>query len=87
MKPTIQNYQEFIKTHTKYSRSPSFNMDRHRFDCVIEFGVDIVNNKAQRSHDAVQSYIDHVGDDVSSEYVYYRTRDAWGLPYMFIFAR
>jgi len=87
MKPTIKSYQEFMKTHTKYSRSPHFNMDRHGFHCVYEFEVEVYeNNKTQRSRDAVQVYIDHMGDDAFSEYVYFRTQDAWRLPYIYIFA-
>ncbi|GAH90909.1 unnamed protein product, partial [marine sediment metagenome] len=77
----------FKKTHTKYSRSPHYNMDCRGFHCVQDFAVEVYeNNKTQRSRDAVQGYIDHVGDDAFSEYVYYRTQDAWGLPYIFIFA-
>ena len=88
MKPSIKSYQEFMKTHTKYSHSPHFNMDRHGFYCVQEFEAEVYrNNKTQKSRDAVQIYIDAVGDDAFPEYVYYRTVDAWGLPYIFIFAK
>lgn len=87
MKPTIQSYQEFMKTHTKYSRNPNFNMDRHGFHCLYNRELEVYEgNKTERSRDAVQSYIDCVGADAYSGYVYYRTKDAWGLPYIFIFA-
>ena len=87
MKPTILNYQEFIKTHRKYHREPSLNMVKHGYNRVIDYDLDIVDNQVQKSRDAVQSYIDCVGEDTYSQYVYYRTRDGWGLPYIFIFAK
>jgi len=76
MKPTIKSYKEFMKTHTKYSRSPHFNMDRHGFSCVHDFELEVYkDNKTERSRDAIQSYIDVVGDEFSNEYVYFRTVD------------
>jgi hypothetical protein len=88
MKPTIKSYQEFMETHTKYSRNRAFNMDRHGFHCLYDREIEVYEgDKTERSRDAVQSYIDFVGDDAYSEYVYYRTKDAWSLPYIFIFAR
>ena len=88
MKPTIKSYAEFVKRHTKYSRSPHYNMYVHGFHCVYERDIDVYeNNKTERSRDAVQGYIDCVGEDTYSEYVYYRTVEAWGLPYIFIFAK
>lgn len=88
VKPTIISYQEFMKAHTKYSRSPCFNMDRHGFSCVQEWETDIYKgDKTQRSRDAVQEYIEAIGADTFSQYVYYRTKGGWDLPYIFIFAK
>ena len=88
MKPIIKSYQEFMKTHTKYSISQHFNMDRHGFHCIQEIEPEVYkNNKTQRSRDAVQVYIDVIGDDAFTEYVYYRTTDAWRLPYIFVYAK
>lgn len=86
MKPTITSYQKFMETHTKYSHSPDFNMDRHGFGCVIEGVLEIYENKkTQRSRDYVQGYIDQVGEDYRSEYIYYRTVGGWGIPYIFVY--
>ncbi len=88
MKPIIKSYQEFIKTHRKYSRSPHFNMNRHGYFCVSEGDVYIDDNgKCLRSRDTVQDYINGVGKDSFANYVYYRTVDGWGLPYIFIFVK
>ncbi len=88
MKPTIKSYQEFMKIHTKYTRSPHFNMDRHGFYCVYQRDICVYdNNKCERSRDAVQDYINCVGEARYSEYVYYRTQDGWRLPYIFIFVK
>ena len=87
MKPIIKSYQEFMKTHTAYSRSPHFNMDRHGFTCIYEGDVDIVDGKGLRSREMVQDLVDAFGEDYYSEYVYYRTVDGWRLPYIYIFVK
>ena len=37
--------------------------------------------------DYVLKYIAMVGESKYSEYVYYRTTEAWGLPYIFLYGK
>ncbi|MCJ7805173.1 hypothetical protein MUP46_00830 [Patescibacteria group bacterium] len=87
LKPIIESYQHFMRNHTKYSRSPSFNMDRHGFHYIHEFDLPVYdNNTTQRSRDAVSGFVKGYGAKCN-HYVYYRTVEAWKLPYIFIWRK
>ena len=81
--PTITNYQEFVRKNRKYSRNPQNNLSRHGFHFLCESDLDA----KERSKDYVLKYIAMVGESKYSEYVYYRTTEAWGLPYIFLYGK
>lgn len=83
----IESYQHFIRSHTKYSRNPDFNMNRHGFHCLNHHDLQIFEgNKTEKSRDAVAQFVEAYGARYN-HYVYYRTVEAWGLPYIFIWGK
>ncbi len=77
----IENYVKFMKTHRKYSHSHSHNMICHGYRLLIHFG-DI--NPKEKSRVLVEDVVKTYGD---GDYVYYRTKDGWGLPYLFVYSK
>lgn len=81
--PTITNYKEFVRDHAKYTRNPHNNLSRHGFHFLCDSDLDV----GDKSRDYALNYIKFVGEDKYSEYVYYRTVEAWGLPYIFLYGK
>ena len=78
----ITNYAVFNENNRKYHRNVNYNLHCHGYQFLNEQELD----EGERSRPIVEGVAKHY-QGRCTEFVYYRTTDAWGCPLLFIYGK